>query len=299
MAQIEVYRDDRYVLGQENGLPFISIDGKKYTLTGHPYEPCLYITDESGARTVVHNAFLPSEILYLFSRGKRLQAITGKEYDALDFCRMVEYAAGKHDIQIDEAERGSLKRMIKSDPLPRAEKIPTREKCPRPECDSIIGNDPFFDVIADYPDSVIDWCLVKNEHIACGYNAHWCALVSACRKLFFDDEDEAILRYDAGKAQGRRMRAENLFASADHDDKLTYRKAFLEPPFTNDYTDADFDRINAALFPEGTDRLEVFEWSTDWSEYFDEGHEWWGALCLTVFDRELDRFAVIMASATD
>ena len=34
-------------------------------------------------------------------------------------------------------------------------------------------------------------------------------------------------------------------------------------------------------------------------EYFDEGHEWWGALCLTVYDKTLDRFVVIMASATD
>ncbi|MBR1842280.1 MAG: hypothetical protein IJ788_03280, partial [Oscillospiraceae bacterium] len=49
----------------------------------------------------------------------------------------------------------------------------------------------------------------------------------------------------------------------------------------------------------GTDGLEVFEWTTDWSDYFDEGHEWWGALCFTVYDKTLDRFAVIMASATD
>ena len=39
--------------------------------------------------------------------------------------------------------------------------------------------------------------------------------------------------------------------------------------------------------------------TVDGAEYFDEGHEWWGALCLTVYDETLDRFAVIMASATD
>ena len=61
----------------------------------------------------------------------------------------------------------------------------------------------------------------------------------------------------------------------------------------------DFDRVNAALFPNGTNELEVYEWTTDWSDYFDEGHEWWGALCFTVYDKTLDRFAVIMASATD
>lgn len=57
--------------------------------------------------------------------------------------------------------------------------------------------------------------------------------------------------------------------------------------------------MNAALFPNGTDQLEVYEWTTDWSDYFDEGHEWWGTLCLTVYDKSLDRFVVIMASATD
>ena len=57
--------------------------------------------------------------------------------------------------------------------------------------------------------------------------------------------------------------------------------------------------MNATLFPNGTDKLEVYEWTTDWSDYFDEGHEWWGALCLTVYDQTLERFVIIMASATD
>ena len=80
---------------------------------------------------------------------------------------------------------------------------------------------------------------------------------------------------------------------------MNYRKAFLKPPHTNSYSDADFYKINAALFPNGTGGLEVYEWTTDWSEYFDEGHEWWGTLCLTVYDKALNRFAVIMSSATD
>ena len=43
----------------------------------------------------------------------------------------------------------------------------------------------------------------------------------------------------------------------------------------------------------------MYEWTTDWSDYFDEGREWWGTLCLTVYDKTLGRFAVILASATD
>ncbi len=71
------------------------------------------------------------------------------------------------------------------------------------------------------------------------------------------------------------------------------------PPAGRCCTADDFWKINAALFPKGQDELEVFEWTTDWSDYFDDGREWWGTLCLTVYDKSLDRFAVIMASATD
>ena len=80
---------------------------------------------------------------------------------------------------------------------------------------------------------------------------------------------------------------------------------FIEPPEIRKtaahpaFFDADFDRVNAALFPNGTDGLEVYRWTTDWSDYFDDGHEWWGTLCLTVYDKSTGRFAVLLASATD
>ena len=60
-----------------------------------------------------------------------------------------------------------------------------------------------------------------------------------------------------------------------------------------------FRRVNRALFPHGTEHLIVLAWTTDWSDYFDEGHEWWGAGCWTVYDALAERCAVILASATD
>ena len=93
--------------------------------------------------------------------------------------------------------------------------------------------------------------------------------------------------------------AGELFAPAREAEELNYRGAFLHPPHGCRYTDADFDRVNAALFPNGTDGLEVYRWTTDWSDYFDDGHEWWGTLCLTVYDKSTGRFAVLLASATD
>ncbi|MBQ9545295.1 MAG: hypothetical protein IJV00_09230 [Clostridia bacterium] len=298
-----VFSDGRYVLGEKNGLCFLNINGEEYTLTCHPYEPCLYITDKNKNMSAVHNSFDPCSVLERFENGETVTSITGFEYDAADFCRMVEYAARMGDVQIDDAEKVFRGREKKKAPPPankakEKEKTESGDTSPRPEYGKIIDTDPAYDVIEEYPDSETEFCLVANAHNEKGLNAHRNALLCASRKLFFDGE-EAIWRFDIGKAEGRKTGVDSLFAPVEKNGGLNYRKAFLEPPHTNAYTDADFDRINAALFPNGTDSLEVYEWSTDWSEYFDEGHEWWGALCLTVYDRTLDRFAVIMASATD
>ena len=101
---VVVYRDGRYTLGQQNGFPYLIANGERLTLTCHPYEPCLYITEENGCKTAVHNAFDPFDVLDAFSRGETITSITGREYDALDFCRIVEYAAGMSDIGINDAE---------------------------------------------------------------------------------------------------------------------------------------------------------------------------------------------------
>ena len=303
-----VYSDGRYTLGKQDDCCYLVANGERYGLTCHPYEPCLYITDESGAMTAVHNAFDPSSVLHAFACGELVTSITGREYDALDFCRMVEYAAGRYNVQIDEAERVFGDTPKKKHPTPEKEqKAPEKEQkaplahrpVPRPEAGYIIEEDPFLDLIEEYPDCVIDFCLVANEELGRGRNAHWFALLWAVRRLFVEDDDEAIWRFDVAKADGRPIDAAALFAPIDENGALNYRRAFLRPPYPVAYTDADFDRVNAALFPQGTDDLEVYEWTTDWSDYFDEGHEWWGTLCLTVYDRALDRFAVILASATD
>ncbi len=312
-----VFRRGRFVLGQENGIPYLTAGGRKFTLSCHPYEPCLYITDEEGQLTVVRNAFDPSVVLAEFSENRSVKSASGLEYGPEEFCRMVEYAAGKGNIDIDDAEVvfGA-----------------------RAQGGMIIENDPFWVAIAGYPDIVIDYCLVRNEHIARGSEAHRIALACACYRLFVGDEaaedgepeegepengegaddggaedgvdgdcadgDSAdvpgeLWQYDVGKAAAKQVSGEVLFAPVRTGGPLNYRSAFLHPPFGDVYSDADFEKVNAVLFPKGTDALEVFEWTTDWSEYFDDGSEWWGAICYTVYDPALDRFVVIMASATD
>lgn len=295
-----VFSNGQYTLGQKNGLPFVRIGGREYTLTCHPYEPCLYVADETANVTAVHNSFDPSAVLEIFSEGGKVTSITGREYTAIDFCRMVEYAAGKIDIQIDEAEKclGVFTKKKNPEPEKKAEFAPDEEALST-ELERVIEDGAFDDVIKRYPESVVDFCLVKNVGGATGYNAHRSALLCASMELFADADDSEAWRFDPGKATAKEIPASDIFAHLGDAAGMNYRKAFLNPPIPNGYTDKDFAKVNAALFPNGTEGLEVYEWSTDWSEYFDEGHEWWGAFCLTVYDRTLERFAVIMASATD
>ncbi len=154
------------------------------------------------------------------------------------------------------------------------------------------AEDPFERLIAGYPDLAVEYFIVKDVPF-CGYESHRKALKEAFGRICGDWDG------DPDRAEGKKIDPAELFSSAYPDGKLNYRKAFLYPPHENGYTGKDFARVNAALFPNGTDGLEAYEWTTDWSEYFDEGHEWWGTLCLTVYDKTLGRFAVIMASATD
>ena len=272
-----VYKDDEYELGQMDGIPCLVAGGRRFKLTCHPYEPCLYITDEAGRMTIVHNSFDPSVVLELVHEGRTLRSITGRCYGARDFCRMVEFAAGKGEMGIDDAEKvfgmKTSAGVIKDD-------------------------DPFLELIRLYPDAVPEYCLVSGSEG--GREAHRKALEVACRSLMAGDEETDGWNYDLSKAEIiAKLSVRKLLTAEEIPGRLTYHRAFLKPPYGCNYTEADFDKVNATLFPRGTDALEIYEWSTDWSAYFDDGHEWWGTLCLSIYDRRLKRFVIILASSTD
>ncbi|MCR5687615.1 MAG: hypothetical protein K6G58_06300 [Lachnospiraceae bacterium] len=140
--------------------------------------------------------------------------------------------------------------------------------------------------------------------------------IAACGEV---PEEQFSWKTDIEKAQGHQINPAELLhvpkiLRTDHigrrfydcdlpdplkGEQIPYWYAFWEPPHTSGYGPDDFRKVNAVLFPEGTDELEVFEWTTDWSDYFDDGHEWWGTACWSVYDMRMKRYIVIMAEATD
>jgi hypothetical protein len=80
---------------------------------------------------------------------------------------------------------------------------------------------------------------------------------------------------------------------------VPYWYALMEPVHGRRNKPEDFKKVNEVLFPNGTDALDIYEWTTDWSDFFDAGHEWYGACCWSVYDKSLNRYVVMLVSATD
>lgn len=77
-----------------------------------------------------------------------------------------------------------------------------------------------------------------------------------------------------------------------------------DPAWKRDEYEPQFQRLMTAVIETavgaevGSDRTKIWEWPTDWSGYFDAGHEWWGSCCWTLWT-EPDRLVGIVASTTD
>ena len=80
---------------------------------------------------------------------------------------------------------------------------------------------------------------------------------------------------------------------------VPYWYALMEPVHGRNNKPDDFKKVNEVLFPNGTDVLDIYEWTTDWSDFFDDGHEWYGACCWSVYDKTLNRYVVMLVSSTD
>lgn len=200
-------------------------------------------------------------------------------------------------------------------------------------------NDPFYERIKVYDRCIIDYCLIEDDTPYMGYRSHKDAILFAMCKVierYIDyqlkaeiefnknrleniDEEPFPWSLNIGRAKAKRknpglfLHVPNITEKADgekikcdyeqldtiHSEYIPYWYAFLNTPHKSGYRSDDFHAVNDILFPNGVESLEVYEWTTDWSNYFDDGHEWWGAACWSVYDKYLNRFVVMFAATTD
>jgi len=79
---------------------------------------------------------------------------------------------------------------------------------------------------------------------------------------------------------------------------IPYWYAFLEPPYGVPYLTSDFIKFNDVLFP-FKENTEVYRWNDDFSNYFDDGKEWWGTGLWSAYDKTTGIIVIIGASQTD
>jgi len=82
-----------------------------------------------------------------------------------------------------------------------------------------------------------------------------------------------------------------------------YKTAFFHPPYGLRGSSSEkhelFARINRFVLGTEPERAEIYSWSTDWSNYFEAGHEWWGAYYWTIRPADSERMVVVAGSSTD
>lgn len=81
-------------------------------------------------------------------------------------------------------------------------------------------------------------------------------------------------------------------------DITPYWYAFPEPPYTVPYLTRDFVEFNDILFPNKQD-TEAYRWNDNFSDYFDDGKEWWGTGLWSAYDKTTGIIVIIGASTTD
>lgn len=116
----------------------------------------------------------------------------------------------------------------------------------------------------------------------------------------------ARLAWDESKLSGEPVSFTTFWGTDDVSRELMidgYKTAFFFPPYRLHCSNAEaeelFDKINAIVLGSSPAACEIFSWSTDWSNYFDAGKEWWGAFYWTARPAGSDRLYVIGASSTD
>lgn len=177
-------------------------------------------------------------------------------------------------------------------------------------------NHPAYKVIREYHQKgvVLDYFILQDENESINnLEGHKKAAIAAM-KILAKERTYMNIEYDESKMCAEKYSVEQFFALPEDpyyidkpdvksrawytNNDEAYAYAFLETPYGNDYVIKDFERFNSILFP-NKDGLTIYQWNTEWSNYFEEGLEWWGAYYWTIYDSSSGLFIVVGASTTD
>ena len=111
--------------------------------------------------------------------------------------------------------------------------------------------------------------------------------------------------FDTGRLVSARQ--EPLLGCGDSSFTDAYAEAFSEAPHGISLQNPRvaerciewFAFLNRELLGGLTQDLEIMQWTTDWSSWFDAGHEWWGSFMWSVRPPDRNWTVIIAASATD
>lgn len=123
------------------------------------------------------------------------------------------------------------------------------------------------------------------------------------------------VRWDEAKLTGGPVSFSTFWGNDDAEEKRLsecswsvperdgYKTAFFNPPYGLRGSAREkaelFTSINRYVLGTVPELAEIFSWSTDWSNYFDAGHEWWGAFYWTIRPAGSQSIVVVAASSTD
>ncbi len=180
-------------------------------------------------------------------------------------------------------------------------------------------NDPIYKKLeTDYDELLLDYILLEADGGYMGEESHKEAVIEAItclgtRERVGNCYDRRVFTIEPDKMRWERIDVNDFFFEGNNGywlspeeipfiefaDKMNYWYAFSNPPYTTPYTVEDFRKINHMLFPVSQKDLEIYSWNDDFSDYFDDGKDWWGTALWSVYDKAMHRFVIIGASLTD
>ena len=245
-----------------------------------------------------HKLALTQHIINIAKENKTIKAISGTNYDIGKICSILLCAINN---SVFDTDISYFENLLGNETYKKT-KISTNQKYSKhikKDIDNLteLTNDIFYKEYKKYPDCVLDYCIIKNYSPYTHLNSHKKAVIFAMEKWKKKYKSEFDIFYNPKKMNASKIDSKYFFEESLTNNSYYY--LFSNPPHGSNYNTKDFNKINNILFPNGRENLEIYEWSTDWSNYFDDGLEWWGTKCVSIYDNELNRFVVIGASATD